>query len=60
MGRVLGRFDVVWPVWSSVDPFAVVVAAVGFVGLWRLRWKVVPVIAASAAAGLVVKGMLGW
>jgi chromate transporter len=58
--RVLGRFDVVWPVWSSVDAFAVGVAAVAFAGLWRLRWKVVPVIAASAAAGLVVKGFLGW
>jgi chromate transporter len=58
--RVLGRFDVVWPVWPSVDLFAVVVASVAFVGLWRFRWKVVPVIAASAAAGLVVKGLFGW
>ena len=46
----------VWPVWSSVDLFAVVVASVAFVGLWRFRWKVVPVIAASAAAGLVGEG----
>jgi chromate transporter len=46
------------PVWSEVDPFAVAVVAVAFVGLWRLRWRVVPVIAASAAAGLVVKGLL--
>jgi chromate transporter len=46
------------PVWSEVDPFAVAVAVVAFVGLWRLRWRVVPVIAASAAAGLVVKGLL--
>ncbi|HEY6567230.1 MAG TPA: chromate efflux transporter [Actinomycetota bacterium] len=58
--RVLGRFDVVWPVWASVDLFAVVVAGVAFVGLWKLRWKVVPVIAASAVTGLVVKGLLGW
>ncbi len=58
--RVLGRFDVVWPVWTSVDLFALVIAGVAFVGLWKLRWKVVPVIAASAAAGLVVKGLLGW
>jgi chromate transporter len=50
--------EVAVPVWSEVDPFAVVVAAVAFVGLWRLRWRVVPVIAASAAAGLVVKGLL--
>jgi chromate transporter len=46
------------PVWSEVDPFAVAVAVAAFVGLWRLRWRVVPVIAASAAAGLVVKGLL--
>jgi chromate transporter len=46
------------PVWSEVDPFAVAIALVAFVGLWRLRWRVVPVIAASAAAGLVVKGLL--
>ncbi len=47
------------PVWSSVDVFAAVVAAVSFVGLWRLRWKIIPVVAASALAGLVVKGVLG-
>ena len=46
------------PVWSQVDPFAVAVAAVAFVGLWRLKWRVVPVIAAAAIAGLVVKGLL--
>jgi chromate transporter len=50
--------EVVVPVWSEIDPFAVAVAAVAFVGLWRLRWRVVPVIVASAAAGLVVKGLL--
>jgi len=46
------------PVWSEVDPFAVAVAAVAFVGLWRWKWRVVPVIAAAAVAGLVVKGLL--
>jgi chromate transporter len=46
------------PVWREVDPFAVAVAVVAFMGLWRLRWRVVPVIAASALAGLVVKGLL--
>jgi chromate transporter len=51
-----GEFPV--PVWIEADPFAMVVAAVAFVGLWRYRWKVVPVIAASAAAGLVIKGLL--
>ena len=46
------------PVWSSLDVFALVVAAVSFVGLWRFRWKVMPVIAASAVAGLIVNGVL--
>ena len=46
-----GDFPV--PVWSEVDPFAVAVAGVAFVGLWRFRWKIVPVILASAAAGIV-------
>jgi chromate transporter len=50
--RVLGgEFPV--PVWSEVDPFAAIVAAIAFVGLWRFRWKIVPVILASAAAGLL-------
>ncbi len=41
------------PVLSTLDPFAAVVAAVAFTGLWRLRWHVVPVIAASATAGVI-------
>ena len=41
------------PVWSSVDWFAVAVAAVAFIGLWRYRWNVIPVVAASATAGLL-------
>jgi len=59
VSRVLGRFDVVRPVWSSVDPFAVVVAVVAFVGMWRFRWKVIPVVAGSALAGLLWYGVLG-
>ena len=46
------------PVWSEVDLFAVAVAGIAFVGLWRLRWGVVPVIVSAAIAGLVVKGLL--
>jgi chromate transporter len=46
------------PVWSSIDVFAWVVASVAFVGLWRFRWKILPVIAASAVAGLVVNGLV--
>ncbi|MGH2640484.1 MAG: chromate efflux transporter [Actinomycetota bacterium] len=46
------------PIWTEVDLFAVAVAVIAFVGMWRLRWRVVPVIVASAVAGLVVKGLL--
>ena len=56
---LLGRFDVPSPVWSSIDVFAAIVAAIAFVGLWRFRWKVLPVIGASALAGLLWYGLLG-
>ena len=46
------------PVWSSLDGFALIVAVVSFVGLWRLHWKIMPVIGASALAGLIVNGFL--
>ena len=46
------------PIWSSVDVFAVVVALVSFVGLWRLKWKIIPVVGASAFAGLVINGLV--
>jgi chromate transporter len=49
--------DVAVPVWTSLDAFAVIVAVVAFAGVWRFRWHVVPVILASAAAGLMVKGL---
>jgi chromate transporter len=43
------------PVWSTTDWFAVSIAVISFVGLWKFRWNVVPVVLASAAAGLVYK-----
>jgi chromate transporter len=43
------------PAWSSIDAFAVLVAAISFVGLWRYRWNVVPVVLGSGAAGLIYK-----
>ena len=54
---VLGG-EVPVPVWSSIDPFALAVAATAFVGLRFFRWHVVPLILACAAAGLVIKGLL--
>jgi chromate transporter len=58
--RLLGRFDVSSPVWSSLDTFAAGVAIVAFIGLWRFGWKALPVIGASALAGLLWYGALGW
>jgi chromate transporter len=43
------------PVWSSVQWLALTIAAVSFVGIWRFRWSVVPVVLLSALAGLVYK-----
>lgn len=57
--RILGLVDVPAPVWSTLDPFAAVVATVGYIGLWRSRWRALPVIGASALAGLVWYGALG-
>jgi chromate transporter len=45
------------PVWSSVDWFAVLIAAIAFVGLWRYRWNVLWVVAGSAVAGLIYQAV---
>jgi chromate transporter len=50
--RVLSG-EVPAPVWSSLDPFAVVVAAAALAAIRWGRLHVVAVIAASAAAGLI-------
>ena len=41
------------PVWSSADWFAIGIATVAFIGLWRYRWNVIPVVIGSAICGLV-------
>jgi chromate transporter len=48
--RILGG-PVPVPVWSSLDAFAVIVAAASFIALWRFRVNVVWVVALSALAG---------
>jgi chromate transporter len=45
------------PVWSSVDWFAVLVAGIAFIGLWRYRWNVLWVVASSALAGLIYQAV---
>jgi chromate transporter len=57
--RLLGRFDVPAPVWSSIDVFTALAASIAFFGLWRLRWKILPVIGGSALSGLIWYGILG-
>jgi chromate transporter len=44
-----------WPVWSSVDVFAVALAIAGLVGLVRFRWNVVWVVAGCGLAGLAYR-----
>jgi chromate transporter len=39
----------------TLDVFALLIAAVSFVGLWKFRWQVVPVVAMSALAGLLFR-----
>jgi chromate transporter len=41
------------PAPGSIDPFAAAVALIAFLGIWRRRWNVVPVVVASGAAGLL-------
>jgi chromate transporter len=43
---------------ASVDGFAIVLAAIAFVGLWRYRWNVLWVVGGSAAAGLVYRTII--
>lgn len=46
------------PVMGSIDPIATLIAAVAFVGMWRLRWGIAPVVAGSAAAGLLGRALM--
>ena len=41
------------PVWSSVRPFALVIAVAAFVALWRFKVHVLLVVAVAAALGVV-------
>ena len=55
--RSVGSITFPFPALLSVDGFALTIAGVSFVGLWRYRWNVVPVVLVAAAAGLVYKGL---
>jgi chromate transporter len=43
------------PDWGSLDGFALVVASIAFLGLWRYRWNVLWVVTGSALGGLVYR-----
>ncbi|MGH2404286.1 MAG: chromate efflux transporter [bacterium] len=45
------------PVFATVDWSAVLIAAVAFVGMWRLGWGIIPVVIGSAVAGLILRGI---
>ncbi len=46
------------PAFSSVDLFALVLAAGGFVALWRYKANVLWVVGGSAAAGLLYQSLI--
>ena len=46
------------PALASVDWAALLITAVAFVGMWRFRWGIVPVVAGGAAAGLLLRFVL--
>jgi chromate transporter len=43
------------PSLSLLDPFALVVATIGFWGIWRRRWGIIPLIGGSAVLGLIYR-----
>jgi chromate transporter len=55
--EVFGR-PIPAPVWSSLDPFAFAVALAAFVAMQRFKIGIIPVVIASALAGLLVRGIL--
>lgn len=50
-----GRISIPSPTWNTLDPVALAISLVAFVGLWRARWNVMAVVVVSALAGLVYK-----
>lgn len=50
---------VIFPAPHRIDYFALVLATVFFVGIWKGRWPVIPVVAASIVLGLAAKFLLG-
>ncbi|MBA3431678.1 MAG: chromate efflux transporter [Actinobacteria bacterium] len=53
--RTLAGMTVPVPHLATLDPFAALLAAITFIGLWRYKWNVLAVVAGSAVAGLVFR-----
>ena len=51
----LGRFSPAWPVWTTVDPWAVALFALSAFALFRLHVGVVPTLVLAAAAGVAIR-----
>jgi chromate transporter len=47
-----------FPAPGKIDWFVLVVALVTFVGLWRFKWSVVPVVLGAGCLGLIYKMMI--
>ena len=50
-----GPLGPAWPVWATVDPWAVGLFAVAVLALFRLKIGVLPLLAFSAAAGVAIR-----
>jgi chromate transporter len=50
---------VLFPKMQQIDWFACVVALITFIGLWRWKWNVVPVVLGAGVAGLIFKLVSG-
>jgi chromate transporter len=57
--RHIGPLTIPVPALAAIDLLVLLVAVIAFVGLWRLKWPVIPVVLGSAMAGLVARLLLG-
>lgn len=44
------------PALATVILYAVLIAVVAFVGMWRFRWGIIPVVLGSAITGWILRG----
>ncbi len=45
--------QVLWPTPSGVDWFALTIACITFIGLYKWRWEIIPVVSGAGALGLI-------